>query len=78
MILKHPDILTVPEQDKLNRLRDIMMFGVTAGIMAMPYSVYLGMKARRNPSLRNSYVKKMAIIPTIPLAVLVISGYYSN
>jgi hypothetical protein len=55
-----------------------MLFSLTAGIVSIPYSIFLGMKARRNPSLRNQYIKRMALIPTIPLGVLLIAGHYSN
>ena len=78
LILKYPDILTLEEQAKVERLREYMLFGVTGGIIAMPYSFYLGMQARKNPSLRNTYVKRMALLPTVPLAILIVAGYYSS
>jgi hypothetical protein len=78
MILKHPDILTLEEQNKVNRLKDWMLTGIMSGVIAMPYSLYLGMKARKNPSLRSSYIKRMALLPTVPLLIVVVSGYYAE
>lgn len=49
-----------------------------AGIFAMPYSIYLGMKARRNPSLRSKYIRRMALLPTGPLLVVAIAGYFAE
>lgn len=78
LILKYQDILTPEEQTKMNRLKDFMLFGVTSGIIAMPYSIYLGMKARQNPSLRSSYIKRMAFLPTAPLICVLIAGYFAD
>jgi len=55
-----------------------MLFGVMSGLIAMPYSVYLGTKARRNPSLRTKYIKRMALIPTVPLFVVLVSAYFAD
>lgn len=55
-----------------------MLYGVSAGILAMPYSYYLGSKARQNPSLRSSYVRRMALLPTVPLGILLVAGHYST
>jgi hypothetical protein len=52
LINKYPDILTVQERAKIERLKDWVLAGVTSGIFAMPYSMYLGVKARRDPTLR--------------------------
>jgi hypothetical protein len=78
LILKYPDILTNDEQDKVNTIKDIMLFGVTAGIFAIPYSVYLGMKARKNPTLRSQYIRRMAFLPTVPLLIVLVGGYYAD
>ena len=40
----------------------------------MPYSMYLGVKARRDPTLRKSYVRKMILFPLIPLVIVTIAG----
>jgi hypothetical protein len=66
------------EQNKTNRLKDYMLFGVMSGIVGMPISLYLGMKARKNPSLRSRYIKMMALIPTGPLFVVLISGFFAE
>jgi hypothetical protein len=78
LILKYPDILTQEEQSKVNRLKDAMLFGVTSGIFAMPYSLYLGMKARRNPSMRTQYLKRMLILPTVPLFIILTAGAFAE
>lgn len=78
LILKYPDILTPEEQRKTNRLKDYVLFGIFSGMLAMPYSVYLGMKARRNPSLRSKYVKRIALLPTGPLLLVIVSGYFAD
>jgi hypothetical protein len=44
--------MTEEEQKKNNRIKDFMLSGVILGMVAMPYSLYLGMKARRNPANR--------------------------
>ena len=51
------------------------MVGVLSGLVAMPYSVYLGSKARKQPSLRSQYVRRIALLPTIPLLMILYSGY---
>lgn len=78
LILKHPDILTIEEQTQVNRWKDYMLTGIITGVIAMPYSIYLGTKARSNPSLRSSYIKRMAFLATIPLVIVVVSGYYAE
>lgn len=55
-----------------------MLQGVFTGLIAMPYSFYLGRKARENPSMRSSYIRRMAILPTVPLVIMIVAGYYSN
>ena len=55
-----------------------MLFGIMTGIFAMPYSIYLGMKARKNPDLRKVYIKRMAFLPTVPLLITIVSGYFAE
>ena len=62
----------------MNRLKDFMLFGVTGGIFAMPYSLYLGMKARKNPSMRSQYLKRMLLLPTLPLFVILVAGSFAE
>jgi len=70
--------LTPDEQKKTNRLKDNVLLGVFSGMLAMPISIYLGMKARRNPALRSKYVKRIAILPTGPLLLVIVSGYFAD
>lgn len=78
LLMKYPDIMTQEEQKKTNTIKDFMIGGITFGIFAMPYSLYLGMKARRNPANRSSILRKMLILPTLPLAIVLISGAFAE
>jgi hypothetical protein len=57
LILKYPDILTRDEKFKLDRWKDAMMAGFLGAIFAMPYSLYLAVKARSRPLQRTKYIK---------------------
>jgi hypothetical protein len=74
LLNKYPDILTPEEKAKMDRLKDFVLFGVCSGVIAMPYSIYLGMKARRNPANRKLYLRRMIFIPLIPLVIVTIAG----
>ena len=70
--------MTPEEQSKVNRIKDFMMIGLTSGIIAMPYSFYLGYKARKNPTMRSSYLRKMMLLPTLPLGLILIIGAFAE
>ena len=70
--------MTEKEQKKYNRIKDFMVSGVILGMVAMPYSLYLGMKARRNPANRSRILRKMLILPTIPLGLILIGGAFAE
>ena len=55
-----------------------MMLGLASGIFAMPYSFYLGMKARRMPSMRSTYLRRMMLLPTMPLGIILITGAFAE
>lgn len=55
-----------------------MMLGLTSGIVAVPYSFYLGMKARRMPSMRSTYLRRMMLMPTVPLGIILITGGFAE
>ena len=70
--------MTQEEQSKVNRIKDFMLTGVTVGMIAMPYSLYLGMKARRNPANRSKILRQMLVLPIIPLGIILVSGGYAE
>ncbi len=74
LINKCPDILTPQERSKLDRLKDLVLIGASSALITIPYSVYLGMKARRHPTERKNYLRKMIFVPLIPLALVAIAG----
>jgi hypothetical protein len=74
LINKYPDILLPDEKAKMDRLKDFILFGVCSGLVVMPYSMYLGFKARKNPIHRKQYLRKMIFFPLIPLAIVSIAG----
>lgn len=55
-----------------------MLFGIMANVIGLPISLYIGIKARKNPILRKKYLRNMAFIPTIPLMIVVVTGYYAT
>ena len=70
--------MTVPEQTKTNRLKDIMLFGVITSITAVPLSLIMGMKARRNPSQRRRYLRTMVFATILPVSLVAVGGYYGE
>lgn len=70
--------MTEEEQKKVNRIKDSMFAAVTFGMVAMPYSIYLGIKARRNPANRTKILRKMLVLPILPLGVIFIAGAYAE
>lgn len=70
--------MTVPEQTKMNRIKDAMLFGVITSITAVPLSIFMGMKARRNPSQRRRYLRTMIFATLIPVSLVAVGGYFGE
>jgi hypothetical protein len=70
--------MTKEEQVKVNRIKDSMLASVLFGMVAMPYSIYLGIKARKNPAHRSKILRKMLVLPILPLGVIFIAGAYAE
>jgi hypothetical protein len=70
--------MTEEEQKKTNRIKDSMLGAVTFGMIAMPYSIYLGIKARKNPANRSKILRQMLILPILPLGVILIAGGFAE
>jgi len=66
--------LTPDEKAKNDRLKDFVIFGITSGLFVIPYSIFLGIKARRNPSQRKQYLRRMIFLPLVPLVLVTFAG----
>ena len=78
MLTKYQDLMTIDEQVKTNRLKDIMLFGVVTSITAVPISLLMGMRARKNPSHRRTYLRTMGLATIVPITLVAIGGYYGE
>eukprot|EP00347_Sterkiella_histriomuscorum_P003476 403364152 len=74
IILKHPDILTEDEQLNLVKRKEWMSFSLMMGLASIPYSVFLTIQARRHPSRRREYIRRIFVLPFLPAALIYYHG----
>ena len=70
--------MTFEERQKLKRLNDVIMGGALYSLIALPYAVLLGVKSRRMPQYRAYYLRRMILVPTIPLIIMTGAGYMAQ
>ena len=68
-------MLTEEERDKLNRSHYAVLLGFALGVAVIPYSFYLVFKARQNPAMRTTYVRRIILLPLYPLGFMLYNGW---
>ncbi len=55
-----------------------MLFGVVTSLTAIPLSILLGMRARKNPSDRKRYLRTMGLATIVPITMVAVGGYFGE
>ena len=55
-----------------------MSIALFCSVLTMPYSVMLAMRARKNPAMKNYYLRRLIMLPIVPFASLLVSGFIAE